>query len=181
MAIANILILLTSVDAFSEPNQSTISSFVSNASVRSSVVKTIGENNNSYCDFELRVIEGRLRSDKHSSEELQAGPLLEDLREQLQPLPFKHFSILEKVDQRVDANETGVFSVFGAQHQPYSLSVIPHQGWNDKLHLTVNWTGPGGETLLATSLHTPVGKNVVLGTDHPGDMSTIMCLKAHCQ
>lgn len=174
--------MAAALSVFAARNVATADDFTSFVAPATSTQRTIRPpETNNLCNLELRVIEGRSRAGKFSQADLVAGPLLSDLREQLQPLPFKYFRVVDVVRRTVPLNEQGIFSVGGVQDQAYKLSVTPQHTQDKRVQMTVHWTGPSGETLVATSLHAPMGKYVVLGTDSPRDASTIMCLKAQCQ
>lgn len=141
-----------------------------------------GDNTARSCDIGVRVICGSERSAlRQSGKGPKLHSLLYDVSQQLEPLPFAKYSPLAHDRQRLAFEEQGTFRLLTHKKELHKLTVVPHRIEGEKVHLTVDWQGPGDEKLLSTKLRVVNGQNMVVGTDSDSDSSTILCIKVNCE
>jgi hypothetical protein len=133
------------------------------------------------CMIGVRMIQGSEKDLAGVSNQLNVGNFLSDVKSQLQPLPFKRFDVLDSKQQKVGFGTPASFALNSSEQAKHQITVVPHSVQNKRVQLTVNWTNPRGEELLATKLRVVNDKCVVLGTDSSGDTSTIASIRANCQ
>jgi len=132
------------------------------------------------CVASVRVIEGTQRSQQMRKMKLTTGPMLTDVKHQLQPLPYRNFRVLDRQEKSVRLGHLVKFRMRGLNNQQHLVSVKPHEIAGKKIHCTVGWKDAAGKELLSTKLRVLNGKTVVLGTENSGDRSTIIGVKLDC-
>lgn len=133
------------------------------------------------CQVSLRVVKGVERFPGERVRRLHSGEMLKDLREQLEPLPFRRYSLLEAKTASVVLHQEGQFKVKDLQGAEHEVNITPLEFKDGQVSLMVDWSGPDREELLSSKLQVESGKNIVVGTDNEGNQSTILCVKVDCR
>ena len=129
------------------------------------------------CNVTVRVING---SGSAAGEKLAFAEELSDVKDQLRALPFSMFTVIQTESERIKLREAGQFRLIDADNQRHILRLTPLAVIGEKVRIFVNWTGPRGETILATQLKIDNSQAMLWGTDRsPG--STIMSVRLECR
>ncbi len=132
------------------------------------------------CDVSVRVVKGAVNDSEFKGKEMRVGKFISDMKNQLETLPYKEYTVLDSQKKLVAFGGKGAFTLADASKKIHSLSVSPLKKAEKRVTVMVDWKDPVGDTLVSTQLKVLNGENVVLGTDTSGDESTIMCITVDC-
>lgn len=152
------------------------------------------------CDVRVRLLQGvhtegenpsatqglpsKLKGFQHIS--LSAGePSLADIRSQLEVLPYEHFRVVSREEQRTTMGEQVEFRLQGGEGETHTVSVVPQSIRGKRVKLGVAWEGPGGTELVQSQLAVENGKSIVVGADEPRTVpdeqrSLVVCVTMRC-
>jgi hypothetical protein len=132
------------------------------------------------CLVKIRVIEGLERGEEYSGHELEEADFLEDVRSQLEPLPFKKYRVIQRIKDEVLLGKKLEFDVRDAEGDLTKLIVLPEKLHRRRVQVRVDWKGSLGEELLSTKFQMKSGHSVIFGSDASEHSSTIFCIKVDC-
>ncbi len=132
------------------------------------------------CLVGVRVIRGSEKDEELGKRKLTTGKFLLDVKNQLQPLPFQRYQVLQAHEQRVSLMKEAGFELVGAEGEKSSIRVTPQTIVHKRVRVFVDWKDESGEEILSTTLRMVNGRSMVLGTDSSQNRSTIICVKVNC-
>ncbi len=140
---------------------------------------SVAQSQDSECLIQVKLVGGS--KDVPRGSFTSVNEFLGDMEEQLRPLPYKSFEIL---DSKLKQSSLGVPVSFvlkgNSLKEVHKIGVTLHEVKKRRVGLTVNWVNPKGEELLATRLKVVNNKNLVLGTDSAVSVPTILSIKVDC-
>ena len=119
-------------------------------------------------------------TDKPNFEQRGMSSFLQDMDDQLKSLPFKGYETVDFKETRATFGKRAQVTLRGARTAPYTLSVVPHERGQGKVHLTVDWRDANRRSLLSTKLRVREGENVMLGTDKTAGKPLLVAIKVIC-
>ena len=132
------------------------------------------------CDVLVRIIKGEGNSEKFGGMDMKVGNYLNDMKSQLETLPYKQYNVLDSKSMKIGLGGKETFQMQDSQKQNHNVIINPLEIKGGRVKLMVDWTDAQGENLLSTQLRVVNGENVVLGTETSGDESTIMSINLDC-
>ena len=132
------------------------------------------------CLVRVRVVSGSERFQTAAAENVEVSSFLRDVRAQLKPLPYAKYRPIAHDEKTIRLEERGLFQVTTPEGEVHTLAVVPHTVADHRVHMTVDWRGPGAERLLFAKVRVSNGQNIVVGAENSRDSSTIMCIKVKC-
>lgn len=141
-------------------------------------LKAQAENN---CTFSVRSIKASDYSREFENKELEVGSGLSDVQEQLEPLPYKKFQIINSTTGAAELNENLKLKIVAADGQAHSIALKPENPDSIGIALNIVWTDERDDQVLSTKVQLKNDRPVVIGTDHEGKVSTVLCISAVCR
>lgn len=130
------------------------------------------------CDVSLRVMRGQKSSGDTRVQEIPK--MLDDISGALKAVPYKNFNVLDTQKTRVRFESSATFMIPGADGEKQSVTIVPHKFVGKRVKTTVNWFNNAGDEILSTKLRIINSENMVVGTDHQGGRSTLVCVSINC-
>lgn len=132
------------------------------------------------CGIFVRLLSGTGRAESSTAHRLHAGEKLSDLTEQLAPLPFAQFEVLDQRQATLRCGREELFSLTGSQQSRHVVHVKLENVVRDGAMLLVHWKDSEAHELLSSKVHLVNNRNWVFGSDTSEDSSTIVSIRVDC-
>lgn len=135
------------------------------------------------CGVHVRVLKGWSKSkiERATPPNDAERDKIEDLKSQLETLPFARYEKVSEEQQLISFREKGVFNLKVNEAEEQILFVEPAMVTGELVAVVVDWRSGSGDELLSSKLKVGNGQNVVFGTDVSDDASLILCIKVTCE
>lgn len=132
------------------------------------------------CKIFVRLISSH-KAKEPNADARKISANLEDVEAQLANLPFDDYRTLDASTAVVPFSDEGVFSLAHASRGTHTVKVRPHEVSGGRVHMTVDWVDPKGETLVSTMLRVMDGHNVMLGAEGAKKSCALVGVRANCR